>query len=192
MVPTITPLPTIQPTASIPRPTPEPTATYAVHQDIESLVRKVLGLKLNTFDFEQYTEYRGNPFPDGRVGYLLDLSVTFPADRSREEMLLIAYRLMSELHYNFSESLMFASVIVRSYPDEIACAFGFGVGYLSTTQHLPRSQPSNLDAWFGALSQSDYFGDLPGQTDALIAYGIDPRNIPSCVLTQWKENDFFD
>lgn len=101
-------------------------------------------------------------------------------------MLLTAYNLISEIHYNFNEDLMFAMVVLRSHENDVTCAFNIGIGYQAVEQYLPRNQPADLDAWYSALDQSDYFGDLPGQTEALLAYANDPRSVPDCELDQWK------
>jgi hypothetical protein len=179
-------LPTLVPTAVVPTTTPMPTATFSVHQNIDSLVRKVLGSKLNTLDYEQYTEYRGESYPDGQVGYAIDLVVTFPEERTREEMLEIAYTVLREIHFNYSENLRFAWVVLRSHASDALCAFNVGIGYQAVEHYLPRNQPDDLEAWYAALDQSDYFGDLPGETDALLAYANDPRFVPGCDLEEWK------
>ena len=171
---------------------PSNTSGFSTHTNINSLARSVVGsaLKSGTLYAESYTQdIDGNPFPGDRTGYDIDLVLNAPNSRTREEILLLAYELMHEFYYNFQDTRpMYLSIHLRASEDVGfgGCVLGIGIGYQAASTYLPKENPSNLEAWFGALRSARYYGDLPGQSDAFLAYGNDPADFTNCGLSNWK------
>jgi hypothetical protein len=181
-------LPTLVPTIAFPTqaPTPTntaaPTATWNKHTDIETLVQRVAGSYIRVGNLDIFEDV----YPDGRVGYDVDLVVKSPEEIDRQEMLLLAYTLQREFYYNFAEDNVESLILhLRATPGDIHCVFGLGIGYQSVPVFLPMRQPSDLEEWFQQLVSERYYADLPGQIESLLAYGNDPISRPGCSLLEW-------
>ena len=188
-------LPTLVPTIAFPTQTPAPTntpaptATFETSNNAESLVRRVAGNMMvnQSLQIERYTAYKEEIFPDGRIGYEVDFSFNSPQNYTREEILQLAYALMHEFYFNFSEAnVMYVSLLVTGEQFNPNCNLGLGVGYITATNFLPEKMPEDLEAWFSFFVEEQYFGDLPGESQALLAYGNDPALIPLCTLEEWQ------
>ena len=189
--PEVTPLPTLMPTAVLPTSTPAPTATYEPHRNVNELVARVAGTMLRSFEIDIYTdEVSGRPYPDGRVSYDIDIVVNSPATLTRNELLQLAHDLSYEVYYNFAgDQPISVTLHLRAGATDSGisgCVLGLGIGYRSLSRHLPQGQPANLEGWFNDLVREQYYGDLPGQTDALLAYGNDPASAPGCSRDNWQ------
>jgi hypothetical protein len=190
--PTNPPLPTLVPAASFPTAmSTEIIASETPYQTIEELAQGVMGSALEGLTVETYTEYKGQVYPNGRIGYDVDITMTSPEKRTREEMLKLAYTLTREFYYNFADTNpMFIALHLRASEVDLGfsdCVFGLGIGYITNLTYLPRELPSDLESWFNSLVVSNYYGDLPGETEALLAYGNDPASSPNCNITELKD-----
>lgn len=188
-------LPTLVPTIAFPTETPSPTntpaptPTFSRHSSAEGLVRTIAGLMIFNQDFqvERYYEYKGEPYPDDRIGYDINLWINSPDSYSRQEILQLAYSIMREFFYNFDDpNVMFVTLHLRGDENDPNCSLGLGIGYITARNFLPDKDPENLEDWYSFFVEEQYYGDLPGETDALLAYGNDPQNMPFCSIDEWK------
>jgi hypothetical protein len=179
-MPAETPTP---PSTNTPEPTkiPDATPTRDTFESIDSLVNEVLGSRLQSSAFDFFSG------PSGRIGYDVDLTISSPNDRTRAEMLSMAYNLAHEFYYNFSDTKPHYLTLHLRAPDDISCVFGLGIGYAAVVEYLPSRPPDDLETWFGALVASRNYADLPGQSDEFMAYGNDPTSKPFCKIDKWKK-----
>ncbi len=188
---TTPPLPTLAPTAAAPASSPMPTSTYEVHQTIDELVYKIAGVEIKTLLTETLTEYKGQTYPEGRIGYDIDITVTSPDTITRAEMLQLAYDLTYEFFYNFSDTKpMYLTLHLRAHEGDSVisgCVFGLGIGYQAISSYLSKNHRNDLENWFRSLEASTYYGDLPGETEALLAYGNDPAATPGCTISEMEK-----
>ena len=185
--------PTYTPIKSSVEDTPRmPTAAISQHTSITSLTNDILGGDLirNSLYVENYNkDLDGSFYPGGQIGYDIDFVVNSPSAMTRDKLLGIAYNLLHEFYFNFSDSgPMFLSLHIRAYQNDVigGCVLGIGLGHQAAATYLPAQRPSNLEAWFGLLRNAKYYGDLPGQTDAQLAYGNDPGDAANCDMESWR------
>jgi hypothetical protein len=152
---------------------------------ISELVNQAVGTKLDSFSFETFRQYKGQVYPEGRTGYEIDITVTFPNARSREEMLRMAYVLMHEFYYNFADRNPYYLFIHLRAGSDSGCVFGAGIGHAVVGRFVPKETPDNLESWFQKLVISKYYGDEEGQSEANMAYGNDPSSRIDCPLAEW-------
>ena len=180
-------VPTLIPTAAIPADIP----TAGTNSGLDELVRRVVGTRLESLSVETFTEYDGQPYPEGRKGYHIELEISSPRTRSRAEMLEMAYGLTHDFYFNFDDTKpMYLTLHLRADPESteiVDCVFGLGIGHLAVPNYLPVERPDDLESWYDRLVESGYYGDLPGETEALLAYGNDPSSRPFCKLDEWKK-----
>lgn len=170
---------------AIPTSTPIPTMVFAheAYPNIESLINGVVGeSKVQSSYFDFYPE------SSNRTGYDVELTVTSPETRTRTEMLQMVYAIMHEFYYNFADKQpSYLSLHLRASEDVGDCVFGLGIGYRSMSKYLPKNPPDNFEDWFSKLVESKYYGDLPGESYDLLAYGNDPTSMTYCKIDQWKK-----
>ncbi len=124
-----------------------------------------------------------------RTGYDIDFVLNSPDDKTWGELLAIAYTLLHEFYDNFvDERPMFLELHIGAYQNDVftGCVLGAAIGHQAVSTYLPAQRPSNLEAWFSALRNVKYYGDLPGQSDALLAYGNDPAFTANCDIGSWQ------
>ncbi len=162
------------------------------HINISNLTNDVLGnsLRNGSLYYETYDrDLDGISYPGGRIGYDIDFVLNSPGDKTREELLAIAYTLFHEFYFNFSDMRpMFLILSIRAIQNDVigGCVLGVGIGHQAAAVYLPDQNPSNLESWFGSLRTAKYYGDLSGQTDALLAYGNAPANAANCEISSWQ------
>jgi hypothetical protein len=187
--PTNPPLPTRVPTAAVPptqTPLPVPTPTFSTHTSLESLVKLVVGDRLKHLAIDSVES-------DGLIGHDIDITVYQPHERSRIEMLEMAYSLAHEYYYNYPDSdgtyitLHLRAGIDDDPPDLLNCSFGLGVGYKSAPRYIPTSRPDNIEFWYSRFVITRYYGDEPNQTYDQIVYGNDPTSQTFCGVEEWKK-----
>ena len=156
---------------------------------MRSLVRNVAGDRLQegTLYLDTYSEYKGRTYPGGRLGYAIDFAVTNPERRSREEMIGLLHTIAREAYFNYDGARpMYVFALARADEDDIDCVFSVGIGYQSADAFLANRPPNDLEMWFQALVEMEYYGDEPGQTDALMSFANDPSDAPYCDIREWK------
>lgn len=170
-------------------PVPTPTAEFVrikftskYYPNIDDLVIGVMGeSRIAKLD------YGAEPGRSGLTRYDVDVVVKSPEIRTRLEMLQISYVIAREFYYNFSDAQpAYISIHLRTHEDDISCVFGLGIGPKSIQKHLTLNPPNDLEGWFSDLVASEYYADLPGQSEEFMAYGNDPANAPLCKLDNWK------
>ncbi|MCB0032169.1 MAG: hypothetical protein KDE28_29870 [Anaerolineales bacterium] len=185
-------MPTLAPTAAIPAPLNESPSPSPSSQNfsLEELFRQTTDGYLEAWYLTTYREYRGQIYPDNRTGYDLDITIAQADNRSREELLAVLYSLFHDFYFEATDvQPMFLVLHLREFEGAgttQGCVFGAGIGYLSIADYLPQQPPADLEGWFQRLHEQKYYGDLPGETEALLAYGNDPAKSPGCVNRNWR------
>ena len=162
------------------------------HINIANLTNDVLGnsVRSGSLYYESYDrDLDGISYPGERIGYDVQFVLSTPEDRTREELLALAYTLFHEFYFNFSDKRpMFLILSIRAIQNDVigGCVLGVGIGHQAVPGYLPDQNPSNLESWFGSLRNAKYYGDLSGQTDALLAYGNDPADAANCEISSWQ------
>jgi hypothetical protein len=157
---------------------------YRARRSVEAVVREVAGPAMRE-ETLAVSNWRNPPV----FAYFVDFVVTYPEERSRAEIVEIAYVLQRELHYSYSGPLDSVHLIIRAYTgdEKVFCAIGVGIGAAAAATYLPREKPDDMEGWFLALKAAALYSDrVAREADLAFGSGGD-RDDPLCTMANWRD-----
>lgn len=161
---------------------------FKQHGSMRSLVLNVAGNLIKVDSLLATTWYQeGVSVPNNT--YLVDFAVTDNEQWNRTGLLTLAYVLMREANYNYTDRIISLSLVIRAAetgPDA-NCFFAISLGIGAASRLVPKQTPLDFESWFQTIkSQSNYNGAAENELE--LVYVGDPADLPICQLENWKIN----